>query len=158
MQRCGPSRGCGPMRWSRWRCGMANQSGNVDIEELKQVELDVILGREGSPGQGRAVTPSVWGLALSGGGIRSATFSLGVLQVLASTASREMLRGFHYLSTISGGGYTGAFLQGLIHRRGLDGAIKVLQSTIRDRAKRAGKPGATASALDPLNPVLHLRE
>ncbi|WP_232458100.1 patatin-like phospholipase family protein [Burkholderia ubonensis] len=47
------------------------------------------------------------GLALSGGGIRSATFSLGVLIALAR---RNLLPDFDYLSTVSGGGYLGSFL------------------------------------------------
>ena len=46
------------------------------------------------------------GLAFSGGGIRSATFNLGILQALAE---RKMLRDFDYLSTVSGGGYIGAW-------------------------------------------------
>jgi Patatin-like phospholipase len=46
-------------------------------------------------------------LCLSGGGIRSAAFSLGVLQVLAY---RGLLTQFHYLSTVSGGGYIGGWL------------------------------------------------
>ena len=40
-------------------------------------------------------------LCLSGGGIRSATFALGVLQGLARAG---LLTQFHYLSTVSGGG------------------------------------------------------
>lgn len=47
------------------------------------------------------------GLALSGGGIRSASFSLGVLQVLAK---EKVLSSFDYLSTVSGGGYIGTSL------------------------------------------------
>lgn len=47
------------------------------------------------------------GLALSGGGIRSATFGLGVVQVLAE---RKLLNQIDFLSTVSGGGYTGSFL------------------------------------------------
>jgi hypothetical protein len=46
-------------------------------------------------------------LCLSGGGIRSASFALGVLQGLAGA---KVLRHFHYLSTVSGGGYIGAWL------------------------------------------------
>lgn len=41
-------------------------------------------------------------LCLSGGGIRSATFGLGVIQALARFG---LLNRFHYLSTVSGGGY-----------------------------------------------------
>src|ERR1700730_13182558 len=44
------------------------------------------------------------GLALSGGGIRSATFCLGFLQELSRL---KLLRIFDYLSTVSGGGYVG---------------------------------------------------
>lgn len=53
------------------------------------------------------------GLALSGGGIRSATFSLGVLQRMAM---RDTLKEIDMLSTVSGGGYMGAFLSAWIHR------------------------------------------
>src|SRR5262245_43558867 len=44
-------------------------------------------------------------LCISGGGIRSATFGLGVLQGLARCG---LLDKFHYLSTVSGGGYIGS--------------------------------------------------
>jgi hypothetical protein len=53
------------------------------------------------------------GLALSGGGIRSATFCLGVLRGLASNG---VLRRFDYLSTVSGGGYIGAALGRMYQR------------------------------------------
>jgi hypothetical protein len=48
----------------------------------------------------------LFGLAFSGGGIRSATFNLGLLQKLDSLG---ILAGFDYLSTVSGGGYLGGF-------------------------------------------------
>jgi Patatin-like phospholipase len=49
----------------------------------------------------------IFGLALSGGGIRSASFALGVLQALYGFGAFEK---FHYLSTVSGGGYIGSAL------------------------------------------------
>src|SRR5262245_38270972 len=52
-----------------------------------------------------AVKPSA--LCLSGGGIRSAAFGLGVLQGLARF---RVLHRFDYLSTVSGGGYIGGWL------------------------------------------------
>jgi len=57
-------------------------------------------------------------LCLSGGGIRSATFALGILQGLARCG---LLPKFHYLSTVSGGGYIGSWLTAWIHNapRGL---------------------------------------
>ena len=51
-------------------------------------------------------------LCLSGGGIRSATFALGVLQGLAQRGSLER---FDYLSTVSGGGYIGSWLTALVY-------------------------------------------
>jgi hypothetical protein len=51
--------------------------------------------------------PHAAALAISGGGIRSATFALGVLVALAR---RNLLFQFDYLSTVSGGGYLGSFL------------------------------------------------
>lgn len=56
-------------------------------------------------------------LCLSGGGIRSAAFALGVLQALSR---KRVLTGFQYLSTVSGGGYIGAWLQRWIAERGGD--------------------------------------
>jgi hypothetical protein len=53
------------------------------------------------------------GLALSGGGIRSATFNLGVLQRLQEL---DLLRSVDYLSTVSGGGYIGSWLLGNVRR------------------------------------------
>lgn len=47
----------------------------------------------------------VQALALSGGGIRSATFCFGLVRALAKNG---VLRNFDYLSTVSGGGYVGS--------------------------------------------------
>lgn len=64
-------------------------------------------------GAGVASDAPAVGLALSGGGIRSATFSLGVLQGLARLG---LLKRFDYLSTVSGGGYVGSFFGSLFCR------------------------------------------
>jgi hypothetical protein len=53
------------------------------------------------------------GFALSGGGVRSATFCLGIFQGLAR---HKLIRHIDYLSTVSGGGYFGAFLGRLFTR------------------------------------------
>lgn len=63
----------------------------------------------------------VIGLALSGGGIRSATFCLGLLRALARNG---VLHRFDYLSTVSGGGYIGAMWGRLFHREA-KGALEV---------------------------------
>ena len=72
-------------------------------------------------------------LCLSGGGIRSASFALGVLQALASYG---LLRHFHYLSTVSGGGYIGSWLSAWrFHQRNDEAVFNAL-------AKRSGYPVA----------------
>jgi hypothetical protein len=64
-------------------------------------------------------------LSLSGGGIRSGTFALGLMQGLAR---HRLLEKFDYLSTVSGGGYTGGWLTAWIHRHpeGLAGVSRDL--------------------------------
>ncbi len=69
------------------------------------------------------------GVSLSGGGIRSATLNLGVLQVLARS---RLLPLVDYISTVSGGGYIGAFLSSLIRRKGLEQAMNTLDTSARE--------------------------
>jgi hypothetical protein len=62
-------------------------------------------------------------LCFSGGGIRSATFGLGVLQGLAAYSRKpdgerpDLLGEFDYLSTVSGGGYLGSWFSAWATRR-----------------------------------------
>ncbi len=84
-------------------------------------------------------------LCLSGGGIRSATFCLGVLQGLARW---NVLGRFHYLSTVSGGGYIGSWLSRWIAEDGLGNALSGL----------AGRPRPTPATVDPEpSPLRYLR-
>lgn len=66
---------------------------------------------------GRQNRHDLTGLSLSGGGIRSAVFCLGVLQALAR---RDILKNFDYLSTVSGGGYIGSSLTWFTRHGGPD--------------------------------------
>jgi predicted acylesterase/phospholipase RssA len=76
---------------------------DAEAEKLRQLLDDVHrLG-----GDGRTA------LCLSGGGVRSAAFNLGVLQGLARLG---LLDRFHYLSTVSGGGYIGCWLSAWRYR------------------------------------------
>ena len=107
-------------------------------------------------------TPSVKdglvGLALSGGGIRSATFSLGVIQALAAKHKKDnagtnakgiqrgdYLRYIDYISTVSGGGYIGGSLTWLLH-----------SSANKDREESAGRAASsqqeTGSQQNPRKP------
>ncbi|HEX8391174.1 MAG TPA: hypothetical protein VF665_02360 [Longimicrobium sp.] len=77
------------------------------IAGLVAAELPGQDVRAGDNGQWLQHPPrDLIGLALSGGGIRSATFNLGLLQGLHEM---RLLRSFDYLSTVSGGGYLGAW-------------------------------------------------
>jgi hypothetical protein len=101
------------------------------FEKVLEEELDLLRGArekdEKNPTYDRAHKANLVGIALSGGGIRSATFNLGVIQAL--TKSREedheypekgLLQNFDYLSTVSGGGYIGSWLSAWIHREAKD--------------------------------------
>jgi len=113
-------------------------------EALRGRERAVLLERRKIAGVpvggagGVQETPSAVGLAISGGGIRSATFTLGFLQALAAAQyahnNRKItLRDVDLLSTVSGGGYIGAFLGALFVRNSVTGADSVT----------AGQPGPT---------------
>ncbi|MBL7775594.1 MAG: patatin-like phospholipase family protein, partial [Saprospiraceae bacterium] len=53
------------------------------------------------------------GLCISGGGVRSATLGLGMLQAFIE---KNILKNFDYLSTVSGGGFIGSCLSSLMSR------------------------------------------
>src|SRR6185369_13160473 len=55
-----------------------------------------------------------WGLALSGGGVRSATFCHGVITALAKS---NVFWRFDFMSTVSGGGYIGGMVGRLASSR-----------------------------------------
>ncbi|HKU90265.1 MAG TPA: patatin-like phospholipase family protein [Steroidobacteraceae bacterium] len=99
------------------------------MDATRNVADDLVIGREHQPDEGRELEEErlafrgntgeqapLTALCLSGGGIRSATFSLGVLQGLARLG---WLDKFTYLSTVSGGGYIGSWLSSWIRRKGL---------------------------------------
>src|SRR5262245_6393562 len=92
------------------------------LEEVVQAERQEIVRRRTAafplgptPAQPQANGRPRWdetnvgndlvGLALSGGGIRSAMFNLGLLQALHTAG---LIRYVDYLSTVSGGSYIGA--------------------------------------------------
>lgn len=78
------------------------------------------------------------GLALSGGGIRSAAFATGAVQVLAE---KGLLPRFDYLSTVSGGGYLGAALSTYFARH--EQSRNVVSTVAQDSASR-GPDGESA--------------
>lgn len=91
-------------------------------DALKRAEVDLLTQcEERKPDGGRPYEPRV-GVALSGGGIRSATLCLGVFQALAK---QDRLGKIDFLSTVSGGGYFGACLGRLFTRAEVKGVSDV---------------------------------
>lgn len=73
----------------------------LQIETGKETEAEAAYFRAADAGKLSA-------LCLSGGGIRSASFALGVMQALSR---KGVLGEFHYASSVSGGGYINSWLQ-----------------------------------------------
>ncbi len=103
---------------------------------------------------------------ISGGGIRTATFALGVIQGLAGA---RILEKFHYLSTVSGGGYIGSWLSSWArrHPEGIAGVQKDLiraDNAVKGVKADANNPGVFEPELpdgkiDPEpRPIRHLRD
>lgn len=85
----------------------------TNFTEVLDGELELIKGQLGKNQGSDKSKGNLTGLAFSGGGIRSATFNLGIIQ---SLAKKTHLGKFDYLSTVSGGGYIGSWLSAQIHR------------------------------------------
>jgi hypothetical protein len=100
--------------------------------------LEKIYDRIGQPDQQEPLSA----ICLSGGGIRSATFNLGVLQHLAHLG---ILQRFDFLSSVSGGGYIASWLQAWMHH----------DERALDQLKEFSRP----SAFEPEpQPIRNLRE
>lgn len=106
--------------------------------ELRAAERKLIDQRRASaglpPGQGPAdgLPDDVTGVGLSGGGIRSATFYLGIFMALAE---QRLIRRIDLLSTVSGGGFFGSFLGRLFTRNPVGvGADQVEQTLANSKS------------------------
>ncbi|HEX8336085.1 MAG TPA: patatin-like phospholipase family protein, partial [Pyrinomonadaceae bacterium] len=110
------------------------------VARAYDLRLDRVLARVHALPGGQSA------LCFSGGGIRSGTFALGVIQGLARYG---LLDKFDYLSTVSGGGYIGGWLTAWIHRHpeGLEGVVRELNGEARD-SRLAPEPA----------PLRHLRD
>lgn len=98
------------------------QLGKRDPADINTKERQAVCERRRRAGAANWDTClDAAGLALSGGGIRSATFALGVLQTLAR---RGILNQIDLLSTVSGGGYLGSFLSSFLNSDRIDVDLK----------------------------------
>ena len=102
-----------------------NTEGRQFQQDVFPVELDEIRRRRREAGDDRVLSEDaaqtgphvdhdLIGLAFSGGGIRSASFSLGVAQYVIE---KGLLKHIDFLSTVSGGGYIGSCLSALMAGR-----------------------------------------
>ena len=134
--------------WNSLLALLDDQAGST-FSEVFQFEQDALAGqipyRTTPADLGevylRAHATGLSGLALSGGGIRSATFNLGVVQALAEL---RLLHDFGYLSTVSGGGFIGGWLSKWIHRE--KGDVKLVEERLAATIRgTSGAPPAPAA-------------
>src|SRR5580700_6463691 len=88
----------------------SDEDESISFVEVFSREMHIIeeaRTKRQVPQRPRPLEQDLVGLAFSGGGIRSATFNLGVIQALARN---NLLNLVDYLSTVSGGGYIGSWL------------------------------------------------
>jgi Patatin-like phospholipase len=125
--------------------------GSINLHEVLEAEFEKLHGSlpegYGLPEDSDTRLKNIWSavhglkekrsaLCISGGGIRSATFALGVLQGLARCG---LLDKFHYLSTVSGGGYIGSWLTAWINRAS-DGIHEVSDKLAQSRTGSRPNP------------------
>ena len=94
---------------------LSSEGKSLSFKEVLPKEIAILRGarvKRKVPARKRPLEQDIVGLAFSGGGIRSATFNLGVIQALAS---KNLLRFVDYLSTVSGGGYIGSWLSSWVY-------------------------------------------
>ena len=134
------------------------QPADIDLADtltaLSAAELDAITARRRTvlaPPLGpttktatRELNAPRIGLALSGGGVRSATFALGLMRGLAQSqddtagspdappktlAARALLGRLDYLSSVSGGGYTAGMYGRLVASYGLACTLRLMATS-----------------------------
>ena len=89
------------------------EAGCQELHDVRAGELQEIGIRRDVAGLPEDAGANLVGLSLSGGGLRSACFGLGFVQALHRSG---LWRYIDYLSTVSGGGYIGAYLSSKVVR------------------------------------------
>ena len=142
-----------------WAALCAAEDQAIDVRRRK------VVGDAASGKPSELNLPRI-GLALSGGGVRSATFALDLMRGLAqshrpdaadadparrSLSSEALLGRLDYLSTVSGGGYVGAMYGRLVGTYGLHHAQALMarsRSPVLGWLRRNGRYLTPASSRD----------
>ena len=144
---------------------------NVIAREYDEIDTRRRAADGEAPKRVNGRPPRITGISLSGGGVRSATFNLGLLQALAAAGK---LKTFDYLSTVSGGGYVGGWWSAWLSRKERDqepGAVfpplEDIESERDDRRAQKENEGSHSDADRPQikdssinaaeDPIHHLR-
>ncbi len=97
---------------------MGKKKKLLNDKEIQQIENEHLFERRqklyGNK-DAACLDKTRFGIAMSGGGIRSATINLGILKTLNKFG---VLKRADYISTVSGGGYTGAYIQAMLKNEG----------------------------------------
>jgi hypothetical protein len=120
---------------------LAYPDGLERAEATRVAERRRAAGVDAAPSPSGMLPDDTIGFGLSGGGVRSATFCLGVFQALARG---NCLGRIDVLSTVSGGGYFGAFLGRLFTRdwvKDVGDVERVLVGEDPEEAATSGRSG-----------------
>jgi hypothetical protein len=123
----------------------SDEGDSISFVEVFPSEMRVIgKAREKRqvPARPRPLEQDLVGLAFSGGGIRSATFNLGVIQALARN---NLLNLVDYLSTVSGGGYIGSWLSSWAYHlskkdKSKENHVAQIEAALNQPARHLGDP------------------
>ena len=79
----------------------------LNLGQLLKVEREFIRSKRANNGQSINIEEDLLGISLSGGGIRSATICLGIIEELNRV---NLVEKADYLSSVSGGGYLASYI------------------------------------------------
>jgi hypothetical protein len=122
----------------------------LSIRWIPSERPDVPDPGQASDASDLAVQMKLFGVAFSGGGIRSATFNLGILQQLSKFG---LLSEVDYLSTVSGGGYIGSWLTGWMYKNRTEDT-----SALHSDLENLLSPKVPDPRADEQKPIRFLRE
>ncbi len=91
---------------------MNNRKNTINIKELLEAEQVHVQERRKAKGLDTPLEEDSLGIALSGGGIRSATICLGIMERLNAIG---VLQKTDYLSSVSGGGYLASYIHSVLN-------------------------------------------